>query len=52
VNFFSPMGNSRWCFIESKAFELVAEGGSTVLRILERSHGIVRSIHLGKVSIA
>lgn len=34
VNFVSSIGNSRWCFIEPKAFELVVEGGSTVLRIL------------------
>jgi hypothetical protein len=46
------MGISRWCFIESKSFELVVEGSSSVLRILERSRGNVLSICFGKVSIS
>jgi hypothetical protein len=48
----SPMGNSMWCFIKSKAFELVVDGASMVLRILGQSQGIVCSICLGKVSVA
>ena len=49
----SPMGNSMWCFIiKSKAFELVVDGASTVLQILDQSRGIVCSIRLVKVSVA
>jgi hypothetical protein len=46
------MGLSRQCCIESKLFELVVEGGFSILRIIERSKGIVRSINLGKANIS
>ena len=46
------MGLSRRCWIESKSFELVEEGGFSVLQIVGRSMGIVRSISLGKASIS
>jgi hypothetical protein len=49
--FSSLMGMSRWCFIESKSFELAMEGRSSVLHILERCRGSVRSICLGKVNM-
>lgn len=42
------MGLLRWCFVESKVFELAVEGSSTGLRICEKSIGFIWSIYLGR----
>lgn len=46
------MGFLRWFYIEAKSFKFAVEEGVSVLWIFERSRGVLRSVFLGKVSVA
>jgi hypothetical protein len=45
------MGKSRWFFLESKSFEFAVKEWFSVLRIYERSRGVLCSVFLGEVSV-
>lgn len=45
------MGFLSWFCVESKVFELSAAEGASGLRFVERSHGVVRAVFVGKLNI-
>lgn len=44
------MGVYGWLLVEAKLFEFVVDEGVSILRIFERSKGILKSVFLGKGS--
>lgn len=45
------MGFLRWFYAKALVFELLVIEGRLVLRFSERSRGVSRAVHMGKVTV-